>query len=81
MPAHFGSPEVVIHLGVVEVRDALAHGRIYQSTSASAVSEYGLPRNPVAGIEDIDTSTHFTYTEDVSAGARAFPRPIWKSSS
>ncbi len=30
----------------------------------SAVSEYGLPRNPVAGIEDIDTSTHFTYTEE-----------------
>jgi integrase len=30
----------------------------------SAVSEYGLPRNPIAGIEDIDTSTHFTYTEE-----------------
>ncbi len=30
----------------------------------SAVSEYELPRNPVAGIEDIDTSTHFTYSEE-----------------
>ena len=30
----------------------------------SAVSEHNLPRNPVAGIEDIDTSTHFTYAEE-----------------
>ena len=30
----------------------------------SAVSEYELPRNPIAGIEDIDTSTHFTYSEE-----------------
>jgi integrase len=30
----------------------------------SAVEEYELPRNPIAGIEDIDTSTHFTYSEE-----------------
>lgn len=30
----------------------------------AAVSEYKLPRNPIAGIEDIDTGTHFTYSEE-----------------
>ncbi len=30
----------------------------------SAVAEHELPRNPIAGIEDIDTSTHFTYSEE-----------------
>jgi hypothetical protein len=30
----------------------------------SAVAEYELPRNPIAGVEDIDTSTHFTYSEE-----------------
>ena len=45
----------------------------------SAVSEYGLPRNPIAGIEDIDTSTHFTYTEEepnspLGRGGAAVPR-------
>lgn len=30
----------------------------------SAAEEYELPRNPIAGIEDIDTSTHFTYSEE-----------------
>ncbi|HZL18583.1 MAG TPA: tyrosine-type recombinase/integrase [Polyangia bacterium] len=30
----------------------------------SAVAEYDLPRNPIAGVEDIDTSTHFTYSEE-----------------
>jgi integrase len=29
-----------------------------------AVEEYELERNPIAGIENIDTSTHFTYTEE-----------------
>jgi integrase len=30
----------------------------------SAVAEYELSRNPIAGVEDIDTSTHFTYSEE-----------------
>ena len=30
----------------------------------SAVAEHELSRDPIAGIEDIDTSTHFTYSEE-----------------
>jgi len=30
----------------------------------SAVEEFDFPRNPIAGVEDLDTSTHFTYSEE-----------------
>ena len=45
----------------------------------SAVEEYELPRNPVAGIEDIDTSTHFTCSKEEPSSLLAGEVPVFLS--